>query len=489
MKKLAGGAVVLIAFALVAIVPPVDLRAAAMLCLCGILLAGFTLITMWRRAREAALPTGLFIMSFSTAWFIAPLWLLLLAPDSVYVNYSGIFPITELLGTFELVGLLFLAVFATVTLTFLPRVREMQISFEALHASMWLALLANVLGWLGQLREVSEAVTLFSNACRNYLTGLTFVVGKYWMLVKPRYRILTVIGILSAFGFHTIANSRGMALFPVLLFGAGFMLRGKLTKATLIAFGVSAALLPVYAVVANQTRAALGTIGLANVDERVSALRRALESGLILETSGYSIDFAKRMFPIGGHRLIVAAVKAPAGFDFGRLLDEAWSNLLPAFIGERPPEGDYVGSAVLRPLGFEITEKTSVDVSLAGSLFSWAGYWAVAIGALFTAGAFALYTAVSVAALRKRYLGPSLLAAGCLVGITAPPLDVVLLTKNLLWTVVYVVAAQLLVATAVSFFRRAAAVPSSRNVLVPYPGLAVPRAPRHPWRTKEQSVG
>jgi len=146
-----------------------------------------------------------------------------------------------------------------------------------------------------------------------------------------------------------------------------------------------------------------------------------------------------RLYSTGGHALVVAnwdrITLGALDLDlFGREFAKA---MLPAFLFGSQVRDRYTGTLMLREYGFVITESTSVEVSLIGSLCAAGGPELIAVGGLLV-GLLHLAMVRTIGRFRGRAWAAPF--AGCMfsIGMVVYPLDLIQLARSYFWAVLYV---------------------------------------------------
>ena len=152
-------------------------------------------------------------------------------------------------------------------------------------------------------------------------------------------------------------------------------------------------------------------------------------------------DTMRRFFSGGGHALLVANWDRMRLQDFDLALfgSEFAEAMLPAYL-YGPKDIDryrYVGSRILREYGFMITDETSVEVTLIGSLCAAGGPVLVAVGGL-VLGIFHLILVRVISRFRRRAWAVPF--AGCIlaIGMAVHLFDLIELARTYFWAILYV---------------------------------------------------
>lgn len=372
---------------------PAEHQLTVSLAVLNVLVGSGIVASTWGRGTLRFAVLAAILPGIVVSWPLTSIYLALFFPEAMYLNQRGEFPLLRDGYRLQVAVTVFLVAYAVAvwpTAKWRPRGGENERSLAGpLAPEEWpltLAAIAAVTGgWLAPMLDAPDAVQFVANGARNYLGALFFATGLRWHAYSTQRKWI-VLGALTVSAFvNTIANSRGFAVLPFLMLGGGALMARETTSRTRwIVTAMAVAALPVYAVVGNQTRLALGTIGLGNFEGRASVLASALQGDLRMEHGGYVHDTAVRMFGTGGHALIQTHWDEPwlERFDLERYVSELGAAVMPAFLFGRVEGAQYSGTSILRDYGFFITENTSVEVSLVGSLFLAAGLPGVACGAL-----------------------------------------------------------------------------------------------------------
>lgn len=313
-------------------------------------------------------------------------------------------------------------------------------------------------GWVASVPGLSAEVAFGLAAARNYLSPLMFVAGFRFRALQRWLRWLVGAGLATAFVANTIANSRGYAVWPLILFVAGLglsPLKAGLSVKRIVLAGIVA--FPLYMTVANQTRAALGTVGLVDFSERTEVLRQVVSGGVIETGASSTVESVMtRLFSGGGSALIANSwVSRPSDrFEAQLFFKEVVLALWPKFLGGMDlRDSRHFGTGLLRQYGFIISDETSADSSMIGHLVYLGGAWGLVIGG-FAVGLLHLFLSRTVS---RHVLGNGLglgVAAGIVsMNAWAYNVDVVTHLRMLLWATVYITLAYI----AIRFVLRAKA--------------------------------
>lgn len=394
------------------------------------------------------------------SWPLVSLYLVFFFENATYVSGRGAIPLLldgyrDQLAVFVFLVAYTVACWPTIAKMRAGTARESVLS-RRLDTGEWgltlMAVASAAAGWLAPMLEASDPVIFVANAVRNFFGSLFFVTGLRWRAYTRAQKTVVLLGVGMSGFVNTVANSRGMALLPVVLLVGGFLAAPETRwRARWVIVAGLAATLPIYAVVGNQTRLALGTLGVENFGERADILGEAVAGRLQKEHGGFVNDISVRMFGIGGHELIQSHWNDSAfeRLDVDRYLREFSRTLLPAFIFGRPEDPLYTGTTILRDYGFMITEKTSVEVTLIGSLFYAGGLVGVGVGAVILAW-INCGVVWMIGRGRERFLNVVVAAAVAYVDLLAFNLDLIQNARSLCWILLYQMVAYVCVFVVVS---------------------------------------
>jgi hypothetical protein len=297
-------------------------------------------------------------------------------------------------------------------------------------------------GWAGNLLLVQGNLLFVANASRNFLSGFVFVYGYRWHMLGRAKRWAVAAVLLIGALVNTIANARGLALSPIAFVVAGYLLAPTTSRKVRIVLIVAiAVILPIYAVVGNQTRMALSSIGFEDFRQRAYVLAEAVKSSnVVKEQGGFLNDSASRAFSTGGHALILAHwhKTSLADLDVPRYISESLDTVLPMFASSQPNPVSrvYTGSAILKEYGFYISDKSSVDVSIIGSLCRAGGPVLVFIGGILVGFGHVILISLLKRGMRRAW-GVPFAGIALSLSLTVVNLDLIQLSRSFLWTLIY----------------------------------------------------
>ena len=371
---------------------PEGTRLAAVVAVFNLAIIAFLLNRYIRGSPLLNAPLIAFLPGLGVSWPVTMLFFSSFHPDAAYLNEAGATSFLAGAIRYQLCLSLFLVAYsAAILLTersadFAPPLSGGRITSLEWRLALF-GITTSVTGAFAALPGLPEWSTFVLNGLRNFGYPLILFAGLFWTSLSTSRRTEVIVGLLVQGGVNTLGNSRGQALLPAALFAIGLLFSPgirKRTKAWLIVASVM--LFPFYLVLANQSRLVLGNLGLGNADERVKVLRDASQGTVVYENGGVLLDAATRLFLSGGQAIVNGRWDhaALSDFDPAAFIIETGRAMLPSYVFGRPAHSEYLGSDSLRQYGFTISDSTSVEVSLVGSLFGWGGLGLVFIGGLVT---------------------------------------------------------------------------------------------------------
>jgi hypothetical protein len=143
------------------------------------------------------------------------------------------------------------------------------------------------------------------------------------------------------------------------------------------------------------------------MDARTEIMLSTLQGAIYTETGSALTDTLARLQNAGGQTLVLGEWTKERDVDFGVYVDDIVEAVVPRWEGSQAGgrgmilgASDYLGSKILIPYGFEITESTDVEVSFLGSVFFVGGLTGILVGGF-------LYAALLAALATSRLLGNS----------------------------------------------------------------------------------
>jgi hypothetical protein len=252
---------------------------------------------------------------------------------------------------------------------------------------------------LASLRLV-PGLEYFSNGAVIYMNGMMFVLGVFFSRMPMGMRGLVLIILMFVLGFYAIANARSQAIQPVVFMLAGMLFVSRMNPRVknLLVIGFMV-FFPVFMVVGNTTRHLLNRAGgYENIGQRIEAMGRWEES---LRKQPVMFSTITRLFSTGGHSLITKTPEPVYYLGFSAI-EYAEELLITAFVpGILYHKSFYSTSFQLKRYNFYITDKTSVEMSMVGSLWMINGPIAVFFGGLFV-GLINAALGVMISRLRRR---------------------------------------------------------------------------------------
>lgn len=278
-------------------------------------------------------------------------------------------------------------------------------------------------------------IMYFVHGVYNYLWGLPLVLGALFTRVSRTFRLVMLVFLVLVIAFYLVGNARGWALFPFMMFCAGFLFCSRATtKQKWILVLIVTVAFPILVVVGNTTREVLGGVGFENFASRVQILSewQAVER----EGTFLGRTFA-RLFSTGAHSIIAYTPEQYNYVEFspGRYVSEF---VIRMFVPGRIYDPSFYSTTFqLRNWGFNITEEHSVELTMLGALYMVGGLVPVFIGGV-------LIGLVHVLVMRyiDRVQGHSMHAALFLAAALAPTLlngrgaDPISHVRTLVWQIV-----------------------------------------------------
>ena len=243
--------------------------------------------------------------------------------------------------------------------------------------TFWFAIGANLFNAASKLRELPEVWQYLADGFITYVRGLFFILGAAFVNLRMLTRIIGVVCLLFIMVFYVLGNRREFAAWPFVLFVLGLLFAGRLRQKTKFKIMVGFVLfVPVFMVIANTTRVVLGTVGFQQLGARAAALTRWREEALTGSIPGRALG---RLFSTGGHSLMTLSPERYSYLDFNpqAYMQESLTRLLPGRLYYKPY---YSTTGRLERYDFLITEETSVELSMLGSLWMIGGYLPVVVG-------------------------------------------------------------------------------------------------------------
>ena len=432
---------------LIALAPPESRDLVAYGCVCIVIVVAMMLRVAKVVGALSAAPVLGFLPWLAVTWPATVIYFAVASPDATYLTSLGPVPFLLRAEVLLFAVLLFLggygAGIAPVLLGHqrqtpaLPRADEIDVEW-------WLIVVAAIaitMDCAVAVANIHGTVRFIANGLHSYLTGMVFLAGYRWRTLSRSQRLLVVLTLSSSGIVYTVANSRGTAVLPLAVVVFGYVVSpGTTRRARVILLTSVLVALPIYTVVGNQTRIKLGSIGFRDFDQRAEVLADALSGNIIYQDGGFLEDTMGRLYSVGGHALLVAnwdRMKIQE-FDLAQFGIEFAEAMLPTYlVGSKDFDSyRYVGHQVLRNYGFLITEETSVEVTLIGSLCAAGGPLLVALGGLVLGLFHLLLIRVTDQFRLRAWTVPF---AGCLfaTGMFVHTIDIIQLVRTYLWAILY----------------------------------------------------
>ncbi|TWT40900.1 hypothetical protein RAS1_35860 [Phycisphaerae bacterium RAS1] len=361
-----------------------NLLAAALAYVNLIIMAATAVHFAKQRTLHGAIPI-FFLAWFAMSWPFTSIYAAVFNP---HMAYSTLHDVREFLSgnvRLQLVVLLFLAVYIPIVTSLIrPAAAGWTDQYLASQHARRLALVALVITivFLGanafsKVRPLPGPLQYIADGSYLYLRGLVFVIGATFPFLVFGVRATAIAYLLLSGFFYTLGNAREFAVLPLGMLLGGLLFVSRLSKRwkLIVVTGVALAF-PVYLVVGETTRAMLGTVGFKNLERRAETLGRWQE--MFSKGGGVTRAFG-RLFNTGGHSLITLMPESYPYLEFSapRYVVETVQRLVPGRIFYQPY---YSSAGLLRSYDFNITDKTSVELSFLGSLWMIGGPVPVIVG-------------------------------------------------------------------------------------------------------------
>lgn len=386
-----------------------------------------------------------FLPWLAGTWPLTVTYFAIVSPDATYPTMFGPVPFLFRAEILLLATLLFLGGYcAGILPILLGRRRSTPASSgnRKIEVERWLiavSAIAITMCWVTSLVGIEGNIRFIADGLRNYLTGIVFAAGYRWRALTGSQRWSIVFTLVANGTVYTIANSRGIAALPVVLVVVGYLISPEATRRMRVILVASALVaLPIYSVVGNQTRTVLGSIGFRDFGQRADVLKDAISGNIVFQEGGFGDDTMMRLFSAGGHALLVANWDGMRieDLDLALFAREFAGAVLPAYLFGAQDNPRYVGSEILREYGFLITESTSVEVSLIGSLCAAGGPLFVAVGGL-VVGLFHLTLVRTIDRFRGRPWTVPFAGSMLFLGMVVHTVDLIQLLRFYFWSILY----------------------------------------------------
>lgn len=440
-------ALALVASTMLTALAPSEFRGlVALACACIVLLAVLTFRVIKVAGAISASPILGFVPSLAVTWPVTVIYFSLVSPDSVYLTLLG--PVAFLLRADVLIlaVLVFTAGYGIGLAPILLGRRKpapAPYSERPSDSEWWIAAvgtIANTLGCLANLVGVQGPVLFVANVLHNYLWGLVFPAGYRWRTLTRGRRLFMTVTLAATGILYTIANARGLAVLPIAFVIGGYLISPEATRrARVTVVTLTLLLTPIYAVIGNQTRIALQSIGFENFEQRASVLAESLSGDIVYEKGGFLEDTMGRLFSTGGHALVAIHWDRMTlqDFDVDLFARESVTAMVPAVFLKPEERERQTGNAMLRQFGFMITDETGVEVSLIGSLCAAGGPEFIALGGLFV-GLLHLALIRIIARFRTRPWALPFAGSMFAAGLIVHTFDLIQLVRTYFWACICV---------------------------------------------------
>lgn len=361
-------------------------------CIIGIASARFL-----KQATIQSLIPVLYMIWLGMGWVLGVLYFAMFVPEMHYKTMNDRRFNLDGMVHLQLVVMTFLGVYYGVYgLLSSKRMKFSQYAVDVRRANMLamatLAIVVPGLLWnaINKIVGLTGLMEYIANGAQLYLAALPLVMGAVFKQLSFPLKVITLTFLAIVAGFNVIGNARGEALLPLAMFTLGFLfISGVSQKQKFLATVAGVFAFLAIIVVGDTTRVVLRDIGFGDLSTRVEALGRWQE--VAAKTPILSKVFG-RLYFTGGHTLVTMLPERYPylEFDAGEYVKELVSRQLPGrFV---PIPAYYSTPYLLRSYDFNITDKTSVELSFLGSLWMLGGWIPLILG---SAGMALVHVAIS----------------------------------------------------------------------------------------------
>jgi hypothetical protein len=372
--------------AIIFVAVPLSLLAICLLAYINCLIIGFSTSRFLRKGTPASMVPVFFIPYLLLAWPVAIIYFAIFHPYDAYYKTIDKTPSYFDAGIrVQLCVLLFFIGYYSVMFYMLRNEeRPMESSIQnpkRLAAMVWFLGMGVIsFNAISKVVALPGFVVYLADGFFKYLYGFLFTVGVLIKNISVTARVATISLLSLAVLFYTIGNARFAAVTIVLFFVAGVLFFSGISRKTKVILAVSLVLaFPTYVVIGNTTRTLLGTIGFEDFWYRFQVLK---EWRTVKAQTSTAEAFFGRLFFTGGHQIISQTPSEHPYLHFSPVnyAKEVIVSLLPGrFFYYRHY---YQGSDILPEYGINVTETSSVEVSLIGNFWLLGGYMPVFIGGI-----------------------------------------------------------------------------------------------------------
>jgi len=221
-----------------------------------------------------------------------------------------------------------------------------------------------------------------------YFKSLWFVVGVVFLRLSRVVKMIIMVFLTIVLAFYSLLSSRTPAVLPIASMFCGLFLFSEMKGRTkIILLLVCVAALPWFVLIGNTVRILRGVSGgkYEDIGYRLAAFK---EWRYVAERLPVGINFFGRMFFVSGN-IIVAYTPSQYPYKHFSPIEcakETVVSMLPGPVQKFTgivldmTKTQYTGSWVLRDYGIYVSETTSTEVSMIGTLWMLGGYIPVLIG-------------------------------------------------------------------------------------------------------------
>jgi hypothetical protein len=256
-----------------------------------------------------------------------------------------------------------------------------------------LNLASNILGLPG-------FATVWADRLFVHMNSILFVAGALIFKMTKKTKLFICLFLGMSIFLYTLANSRGMAMLPVMAFLAGIFLfseikpKAKILLLTAIVIG-----LPFYMVIGNTVRLLTGEGG-GGFEDLGSKMRILKEWKSAARQQPVGAGFFGRMYFTGGNAIVALTPEQIPHRDLsvpgyaremavclipGPMMNMLIGGKLTGSGINKVFERQHIGNWVLLDYGFNISETSAVEVSFVGHLWLFGGYAFVIAGGVLLA--------------------------------------------------------------------------------------------------------
>lgn len=425
----------------IAALAPQDAWGAALLAYVNALIIGVSAVRLLKQGTLQGLIPVLFLLWMGLGWVLGTMYFAMFVPEMTYKTMNDERLVLAGNAKLQLCVLVFLVLYLSIFgLLASRRVRFTEYPIDGRRATR-LSLAAAALfvpgltlNALGKLQLLPEPLEYVANGANLYLAALPLVIGAMFGHIGFALRFLTLTFLGAVAAFNILGNARGDAAMPIAMFTLGYMfISGVTPRRKFISMIVGAFVFLVIVVVGDTTRAVLRNIGFGDLSARVEALGQWQE--VAARTSPFTKTFG-RLFWTAGHTILTMMPESYSYLDFEPdvYFTELLMRQLPGKLVHTPAY--YSSTERLRAYDFNITDKSSVELSFLGSMWMLGGWVPLILGSIAIALIHVLLSHLLAAlASRSCYAAVFVFAMIALALLWGQNLDLISQTRWLTWRV------------------------------------------------------